>query len=275
LRLPYRVRDIDAVVKQRDVPHTILWQWAIRELAAYLGCEPTAQAVLAARNAIRLVDLANEMWRDQNSAILLIDYGFRGAENYTPEELRATFNQRVELLLRLEILAQQLIVHHSTFSAMLDAFVASVEGARQSGHAGLKSIIAYRTGLDIQWTTREEASRVFGEVKDLADRQGSIRLASKPLCDYLVLVALEIANRQGMPMQFHTGFGDTDVDLIKANPLYLRPLLESGKFRDVRFVLLHASYPTCANWAIWRRCTRTCTWISRWRFRLSPRRFRP
>ncbi len=231
----------DATVKARDVPHTILWQWGIRDLAGYLGCEPTAEAVLAARNAVPLADLANGMWRDQNSETLIIDYSFRGAENYTPEELRATFNQKIELLLRLETFAQDLIMEHATFTQLLDAFVAGVEGARTAGHCGLKSIIAYRTGLDIAWRTRDEASRAFGEVKDLAYRQGSIRLANKPLCDFLVLTALDIANRQAMPFQFHTGFGDADINLLTANPLHLRPVIE--KFTNVSFVLLHAGYP--------------------------------
>jgi len=231
----------DPVVKSRDVPHTIMWQWGIRDLAGYLGCEPTAEAVLAARNALPLTDLANGMWRDQNSETLIIDYGFRGAENYTPEELRSTFNQKIELLLRLETFAQELILEQATFTQFLDAFLAGVEGARTAGHCGLKSIIAYRTGLDIAWTTRDEASRAFGEVKDLAYRQGSIRLANKPLCDFLVITALEIANRQQMPFQFHTGFGDADLNLLKANPLHLRPMIE--KFNQVSFVLLHAGYP--------------------------------
>jgi len=57
----------DPVVKAAYVPDTILWQWAIRELAGYLGCPPTPDAVLAARNALPLQQLANGMWRDQNS----------------------------------------------------------------------------------------------------------------------------------------------------------------------------------------------------------------
>ena len=85
--------------------------------------------------------------------------------------------------------------------------------------------------------------RAFGPVKDQADRDGKLRLADKTLCDYFVLLALEIANNQEMPIQFHTGFGDTDVDLIKANPLYMRPLFQSGKFNKVPFVLLHSAYP--------------------------------
>jgi len=46
-----------------------------------------------------------------------------------------------------------------------------------------------------------------------------------------------------MPVQIHTGFGDADLDLREANPLHLRPLLESGQYANVPFVLLHASYP--------------------------------
>lgn len=233
----------DPVVKARDVPHTLVWQWGLRELAGYFGCEPTPEAVLAARNARPPGELANGMWRDQGCAALLVDYGYRSAENFTPEELRAALDLRVEKLFRLETFAQELIVQHPTFTRFLDAFVAGVESACQGGHVGLKSIIAYRTGLDIAWTARDDAARAFGEVKDRADRQGSIRLESKPLCDYLVLTALEIAERHETPVQFHTGFGDTDVDLRTANPLHLRRLLHSGRFGRVRFVLLHAAYP--------------------------------
>src|SRR5262249_46002414 len=162
-------------------------------------------------------------------------YGFRGAENYTPEEMRETFNQKIEMLLRLETFAQELIMQYPTFSLMLDAFVAGVEGARAAGHIGLKSIIAYRTGLDIDWGARDDAVRAYGTIKDQADREGKIRIANKPFNDFLVLTALEIANRQELPIQFHTGFGDPDVDLIKANPLYMRPLFQSDKFRKVPF----------------------------------------
>jgi uncharacterized protein len=233
----------DPVIKTQYVPDSIMWLWSIRDLAAYFGCDPTPEAVLEARNAMPLPDLANGMWRDQNSEVLMVDYGFRGAENYSPEELRAMLDQRIELILRLETFAQELILEHNTFNEMVDAFVAGVESARETGHVSLKSIIAYRTGLDIVWVTRSEAASAFATVKEQATREGTIRLATKPLNDYLVLRALEVANRDGMPIQFHTGFGDTDVDLIKANPLYMRPLFQSGRFSNVPFVLLHASYP--------------------------------
>jgi predicted TIM-barrel fold metal-dependent hydrolase len=70
-----------------------------------------------------------------------------------------------------------------------------------------------------------------------------VRLADKPLNDHLVLLALAVAERQQLPVQFHTGFGDADLDLLWANPLHMRPLFENGRYRHVPFVLLHAGYP--------------------------------
>ena len=148
---------------------------------------------------------------------------------------------RLATILRLETLAQDLIVRHETFDQAIDDFVATVERARASGHVGLKSIVAYRSGLAVRETARSEAAEAFGPVKERARHAGRVRLADKPLNDYLVHRALEIAERQEMPVQFHTGFGDGDVDLLTANPLHLRPLIE--RYRRVPFVLLHASYP--------------------------------
>jgi len=234
----------DSLVKQRDVPHSIMWMWGIRELADYFGCDPTPEAVLEVRKTRNLQEYANDMWTRQNSEMLLIDYyGFGGGMNYSPEEMAATFNQKIEKLLRLETFAQDKILENATFSRFIDAFSAGVEGAAAAGHIGLKSIIAYRTGLDVGWVTREEATKAFGVVKDQADREGKIRLANKTLCDYLLVRALEIAESQSLPIQFHTGLGDNDVDMLKANPLHMRPLLISHKFDHVKFVMLHASYP--------------------------------
>lgn len=239
----YFTESADPTIKAKFVPDSIMWMRGIRELAAYFGCDPTPEAVLAARSAIPLPDLANQMWSAMNSGALFIDYGFGAAINYSVEEQRVFVQQPIEKILRLEWFLQDLIVELSTFRQVEEAFFARVASARADGHLGLKSIIAYRTGLDIQWVTRDEAMRAFGPVKDKADLDGKLRLADKTLCDYFVLLALEIANQQELPIQFHTGFGDTDVDLIKANPLYMRPLFQSGRFNRVPFVLLHSAYP--------------------------------
>ena len=227
----------------RHVPETIFYRWAIRELATVLACAPTTEAVLAARGRMSADALARRLFGEANIATLLVDHGYLTEETWPPSELAARLPCRVLPILRLETLAQELIVRHETFDAMLDSYSATVERAWMDGYVGLKSIIAYRTGLGVQTTPRGDAASAFGPVKELARRDGRVRLAAKPLNDYLLLRALEIAERQAMPVQIHTGFGDADLDLREANPLHLRPLLEGSRYANVPFVLLHASYP--------------------------------
>jgi predicted TIM-barrel fold metal-dependent hydrolase len=222
---------------------TLFFRWAIKELAAYFGCEPIATEVLAARNAFQPDELARRMFRDANLAVLLIDYGFGAGINLTPEELQAKLPCRIERILRLETMAQELILKNESYDSFLEAFTNRVENARANGHVGLKSIIAYRTGLAIKEWSREDGLAAFQRAREHAKQEGVVRLADKPLNDILVLRALEVAERERLPVQFHTGFGDPDVDLLLANPLHLRPLLQSGRFSNVPFVLLHASYP--------------------------------
>jgi hypothetical protein len=233
----------DGIVAEHT-PNTVYFRWAVKELAHFLDCPPTIEAVLATRAAVPLQELGVRMLGEAHIPVLLVDYGLAGAERMSIAEMQASLPRcRIEPILRLETLAQELILKHETFGQMVEAFVATVEGARRAGHVGLKSIIAYRTGLDIRQTSQADAAQAFRQVKERARRAGTIRLADKPLNDYLVLRALEVAEKQALPFQFHTGLGDRDLDMLSANPLHMRPLFESSQYQHVPFVLLHAGYP--------------------------------
>ena len=233
----------DGIVAEHT-PNSVFFRWGVKEIAKFLGCDPITEAVLAARAALPLNELGARMLRDANIPVLLIDYGLGGAGRLSIAEMRAglpTF--RIKPILRLETMAQELILRYETFDQIVEAFVATVEGARQAGHVGLKSIIAYRTGLAILETSKAEAMETFSQVKERARRDRTVRLADKPLNDYLLLRALEVAEKQALPVQFHTGLGDNDLDMLYANPLHMRPLFESSRYKHVPFVMLHASYP--------------------------------
>jgi len=230
-----------ATMYERHAATTIFFRWALKELAVFLGCAATVDGVLAARTALGDEALAARMFRDAGLAMLLLDHGYQTGESLGHAEMAARLPCRLATILRLETLAQDLILRHETFDQLIESFVAALEGARAAGHVGLKSIIAYRTGLGVAETTRSDAAAAFAPAKERARRDGRVRLADKPLNDYLVLRALEIAERQELPVQFHTGFGDNDLDLLTANPLHLRRHIE--RHRRVPFVLLHASYP--------------------------------
>jgi uncharacterized protein len=234
----------DEGIVAEHTPNSVFFRWAIKELAQFLGCAPTTEAVLAARAAIPLNELGVRMLRDVNIPALLIDYGLGGADRMSIADMKASLPMcRIEPILRLETMAQELILKYETFDHVMEAFVTTVEGARAAGHIGLKSIIAYRTGLAIHNTSKAEAVETFRTVKERARRDGSVRLADKPLNDYLILRTLEVAEKQTLPLQFHTGLGDSDLDMLSANPLHLRPLFESSRYKHVPFILLHASYP--------------------------------
>ncbi|MEJ2598192.1 MAG: amidohydrolase family protein [Anaerolineales bacterium] len=233
----------DPRIHANHAGQTLFFRWAIKELAVYFDCEPTPAAVLAARNRVPPNELGAEMFHDANLAVLLIDYGFGAHIHLSPDEMQARLPCRIERLLRLETMAQDLILENESYDKFLESFTARVENARSNGHIGLKSIIAYRTGLAIKEWDQDEARQAFLRARVQATQNGKVHLADKPLNDVLVLHALEIAERQRLPIQFHTGFGDPDVDLLLANPLHLRPLLQSGRFTNVPIVLLHASYP--------------------------------
>jgi predicted TIM-barrel fold metal-dependent hydrolase len=229
------------LVREQHIDHALVYTTAIKWLAQVLDCEPTPEAYLAARARYGYPALCQLLLRDANIPHLIFDYGYTSPEVYTHEEHLALLPAQIDRMLRLEVLAQDLIVRNDTFDQMIDAYLATVGRARADGYVALKSIIAYRTGLKIEPVTRSEAAAAFAPLKEEARRNGRVRLASKALCDYLIDLALVEARKQALPFQFHTGFGDSDADLRVANPLQLRTVIEG--YTDVQLVLLHAGWP--------------------------------
>ena len=58
-------------------------------------------------------------------------------------------------------------------------------------------------------------------------------------------IAFRHASEQQLPVQFHTGYGDSDTDMRLGNPLHLRDVLENSNYQAMEIVLLHESYPYC------------------------------
>jgi hypothetical protein len=216
----------------------------MRRLAGLLGCEPLEEAVVAARRRVGAEAAIALLLEDANIDVLVVDRGFPPAEDViTDDELHRAADVELASLLRLEPVMEQLIGGHDSVEDVRDALRLRVAEARAEGYVGLKSVAAYRSGLDIAEWTGEEVDRSFTEARAELDATGAYRLASKPLLESLLDVALREASRQELPVQFHVGYGDTDVDLLRSNPLGLRPLLESDRYRGASFVLLHECYP--------------------------------
>jgi len=145
-------------------------------------------------------------------------------------------------MLRLEVLMERLLGENDSLAGTEEALDAALQDVRAQGYVALKSIAAYRTGLDIREWPREDAEGSFREYKSDAEA-GSARLVHQPLLDTLLHAAFARAAQQEVPVQFHVGYGDADTDLLFGNPLYLRPVLQRPDYRGMPVVLLHECYP--------------------------------
>jgi uncharacterized protein len=234
----------DAAMVRDHVSNTVFYRRLIRDLATFLGCEPSEATVLAARWARGQDGLTGDLLRPARIETLIVDDGFPPADQVLSNaQLSRLTGCRVAPILRLETLMERLISTHSRLTEVTEAMGSALANLRGQGYVGLKSIAAYRSGLDIRVWPAADVEVAFREVRRELQEEGVVKLIHKPLLDTLLQFALAEAARQGVPVQFHVGYGDTDVDLRLGNPLHLRRVLERRQFRGLPIVLLHACYP--------------------------------
>ncbi|VAH03948.1 unnamed protein product [Triticum turgidum subsp. durum] len=226
-------------------PHSLSFKRSIKDIAALYGCEASLDKVEEFRKAQGLSSISSKCFQAANISAILVDDGL-AFDKMLELEAHKEFVPTVGRVLRIEWLAETIINDDSfsgsswTLDSFTETFVAKLKSFA-SKIVGLKSIAAYRSGLEIDpcvsKTDAEDGLR-----KELTG-QRPLRITNKSLIDYLFTRSLDIAVQCHLPMQIHTGFGDKDLDLRKCNPLHLRAVLEDERFTKCQLVLLHASYP--------------------------------
>jgi uncharacterized protein len=233
----------DPGMPREHVASTAFYRRLIRTLAEFFGCEPDEERVLAARAQRDPPELTAELLRAANIETLLIDTGYPPPEEVLPgADLARLGDCRTEPMVRLETLMERLLAEHDSLEEAKEALADALDDVRGQGYVALKSIAAYRTGLNVREWPAEDAEASLREFR-MAAGEGPARLAHKPLVDTLLHVAFAEAARQEVPLQFHVGYGDADTDLLLGNPLHLRAVLERQEYRSMPVVLLHECYP--------------------------------
>lgn len=228
---------------QRVKRDTVYFCRLVRDLAAFFDTEQTLDAVLAARN-----DAVNEGYREYVGHLysnvtletLVFDFGYP-VPNLALDTVREELPVEVVPILRIEPLIAGLLaadIGWTEFAARYDDTIA--EALTTGGYRGLKSIIAYRTGLGISPLSRTPDQGL--QALD-AIRRGLGGGSMKKLRDHLLCRALELAMEHDVPMQIHTGMGDFEVNLPLARPSLLLDLLRFPTFRACRVLLVHTGYP--------------------------------
>lgn len=174
----------------------------------------------------------------------LIETGFRGDEIYGVEGMREITGARVDEVIRLESLAQ---FHAEKSGTTVENFSYSFESFlrdRAKLAVGLKSIAAYRIGLDFnparpnEVELRSSLDLWFKSINNGSDP----RLNDPIIIRHIIWQGIDL----GLPIQFHIGYGDPDLDLHKCDPLFLTELIRMTEKLNVPIMLLH-NYPYQRN----------------------------
>lgn len=174
----------------------------------------------------------------------LVDTGYRGETLLGPGALAALAGGTGHEIVRLEALAESLAAGGVTAAAYPDAFRDLLHAATRDA-VGVKTVVAYRAGLDLDWRPPETAAVREAAARWLAGAGPRPRLADPVLLRYGVHCAVG----RGLPIQVHVGFGDRDVDLRRADPLLLTGLLRQTSAAGVPVMLLHGyPYHRRAGW---------------------------
>lgn len=218
----------------------------IKLLSAFFGCEASLEGVATTRSrrANDFDSYVKELFEDVKLQGLVLDGG------YPPllEEDLKRFPAKVVRVFRIETFIKELIENHNTFEEFCSAYESGIRKAiRSEGYVGLKSIIAYRTGLKIGRVPLEGAKRDFNDAKNGRAQVAWFGPKVKELRDYLLIRALELSIDLDVPMQIHTGVGDYDIVLDQCDPELMYDLLKDEKLRHATVVLVHGGFPNSQN----------------------------
>ncbi|XP_027936750.1 protein fluG isoform X1 [Vigna unguiculata] len=226
-------------------PNSLSFKRNLRDIAKLYGSEISLQGVEEYRRVSGLQSITSSCFKAARITAILIDDGLTFDKKHDVE-WHKNFIPFVGRILRIERLAEEILDEDLpdgsswTVDSFTTAFVSKLKSV--AGEIfGLKSIAAYRSGLEINTNvTNNDAEEGLRQTL-IAGKP--LRIANKNLIDYIFLRSLEVAQSYDLPMQIHTGFGDKDLDLRLSNPLHLRAVLEDKRYSKSRIVLLHASYP--------------------------------
>lgn len=233
---------------------------AVRQLANVLGCKEDWNDV------VRAIDTEcakpGYSWHKkcfEGIESVLIDDGLDSIEDVFDyawhNQLTRSASKRI---VRIEKIAESIISTHRrnaalqpgrVFSQFVRDFEATIKASiRDPEVVGFKSVICYRTGLDIPTKIDEEEVAVAYQqhlTKRSRDEEPVQRIDGTVLNAYLVHTTARLIQETEAsfkkPLQFHTGLGDNDITLTTSSPSHLQSFIRI--YPTVPIVLLHASYP--------------------------------
>jgi predicted TIM-barrel fold metal-dependent hydrolase len=220
-------------------PGRLLVEAARNRLAAFLGCEPDEVEAARADRCVDWPGYVHELFQDAGVAGTLVDGGPVPLDRAATEAQQALTGVPAWSLLRIEAIADPMLEKGASADEVLAAVDDAIERAAAHGAAGCKTVLAYRTGLAVDPTATLADARIAVQ----REQHLPVRRRAKPLRDLLLRRALARCADVQLPMQVHTGFGDSDLRLADSDPLGLDDLLRTSEGTAAQVVLIHAAHP--------------------------------
>ncbi len=241
------VEQVGADAMRRMTDATPLAMTMARRLAAYLGVPDDRAGLSAARMAAFRADppgYLRALWRDCGLSAVVCDEGYP-QPTIDLDDLRADSGLTVHRVFRIEPAITALRERATSYDDLEDALAAACEEAAAADAVAFKTVLAYRTGLDVVPTSAGDARAAFGHWRDAGWPES--RELAKPVRDRLLHRVMEVARVTDRPLHVHCGGGDADVVLAHARAQDLFPFLHAHLTQPV--VLIHSGQPWLAEGA--------------------------
>ncbi|MEU9592144.1 amidohydrolase family protein [Streptomyces sp. NPDC048193] len=172
-------------------------------------------AYLARRSELGATEVNRRFLRAADTGVFCVDTGYAPHRTTTPAGLAGAADAVAYEIVRLEAVAEAVAAGGVEPDAYAEAFrTAAWEAVRRPDVVGVKSVAAYRTGFDLD-PARPSPGEVTSAARGWLARGG--RLDDPVLVRHLLWTAVDL----GRPLQLHTGFGDSDIRLHRADPAHL------------------------------------------------------
>jgi len=214
-----------------------------RWCAPVLDLEPSvaAEDYLRRRAELGTAEVNRRLLTAAGVGQWLVDTGYQSDQVTTPEQLVRASGAPASHIVRLEVVAEKAARAGTTAAAWAGAFAEELATeTAAAGAVGYKSIVAYRFGFDFDPTrpAPAEVAAAAGRLLRALDADPAARVVDPVLLRHLIWTAIDI----GKPLQFHVGFGDTDVRLHRSDPSLLTDFLIATEPVGTPIMLLHC-YP--------------------------------
>jgi hypothetical protein len=158
-----------------------------------------------------------------------------------PAQPRALYEQLagrpVWKMARIDPLVDRAIAGDASAADIVDAVEGFMAESAAGGAVAFKTVLAYRTGLQV-----DPSADLAAAEKSLA-ADVPVARRGKALRDLVFRTVLARAADLDLPLQVHTGFGDSDIRLADSDPLLLEEVLRTPEGTAARVVLIHGSFP--------------------------------